>query len=197
MSPAVFNVVFGVLGGLTALGQFIAQKLSKRYGRLQVIIPMTLVGVAATGLMGALKPLYTNAFVMIPLFMVRCTLMWSTGALEGSIVADYTPKSTRARWKALNSVTSAGWSGSAALGGWLIDKYGYGPCFVVTAIFQASAIPLMVLLLPHVAMETDLADAIDRRHGAEGGPTPMRSPMPVRSPIQTPLLRAQSTGKDK
>merc|ERR1719422_461711 len=40
VSPATVNVVFGVLGGLTALAQFLAQKASKRYGRLQVIIPL-------------------------------------------------------------------------------------------------------------------------------------------------------------
>eukprot|EP00409_Alexandrium_fundyense_P006844 CAMPEP_0195048144 /NCGR_PEP_ID=MMETSP0347-20130606/43642_1 /TAXON_ID=2932 /ORGANISM="Alexandrium fundyense, Strain CCMP1719" /LENGTH=38 /DNA_ID= /DNA_START= /DNA_END= /DNA_ORIENTATION= len=38
--------------------------------------------------------------------------MWSTGALKGSVIADYTPKSQRARWKALESITAMGWSGS-------------------------------------------------------------------------------------
>ena len=29
-------------------------------------------------------------------------------------------KATRGRWKALSSISVAGWSGSAAVGGWLI-----------------------------------------------------------------------------
>ena len=63
----------------------------------------------------------------------------------GSIIADYTPKArrhvadlsprlphvhvaayrqaTRGRWKALSSVAVVGWSGSAAVGGWLIETW--------------------------------------------------------------------------
>merc|ERR1712037_627695 len=85
--------------------------------------------------------------------------MWSVGALEGSVVADYTPKATRGRWKALNSVTGLGFSGSAALGGWIIDAYGYGPCFVITACFQALSVPLLLSLWNVVAMESEIADA--------------------------------------
>lgn len=194
VSPATINVVFAALGGFTAVGTLIVQKLAKRFGRLEVIIPCFTIGVVCTMLMGALRDFYTNAYVMIPLFILRCTMMWSTGPLQGSIVADYTPKSTRARWKALNSVTAAGWSGSAAVGGWLIDQYGYGPCFVITAIFQAISIPFLIILLPHVAKETDLADAMDRRHAGEGGRLGTPS---GHTPILTPLLRQLSAGKQE
>merc|ERR1719203_420268 len=155
-----------------------AQKAAKRFGRLEVVIPCTIVGVSATFLLGALSPFYEMPFVMMPLFVIRCTVMWSISAVEGSIVADYTPKSQRGRWKALNSITSAGWSGSAALGGWLIDQYGYGPCFVITAIFQASSIPLLFLILPHVAKETDPADALAKRNAVaeEAAAVPKMTP---------------------
>merc|ERR1712232_564502 len=85
---------------------------------------------------------------------------WSVGALEGSIIADYTPKATRARWKALNAVSGMGFSGSAALGGWIIDRYGFGPCFMLTACFQASALPLLFSLRRVVALESDIADTV-------------------------------------
>lgn len=71
---------------------------------------------------------------------------WSCTPLLGSIIADYTPKAwhggdlspgipghllsqrrrrqaTRGRWKALSSVAVVGWSGSAAVGGWLIETW--------------------------------------------------------------------------
>merc|ERR1711988_1476270 len=128
--------MFGSLSAFTVVGTLLASRASKRWGRLQVVIPCLTGGVAATMILGLARDYYTTASVMMPLFIARCTLMWSVMALQGSIVADYTPKSQRGRWKALNSITGMGWSGSAAVGGWLIDRWGYGVCFTITAAFQ-------------------------------------------------------------
>jgi hypothetical protein len=51
---------------------------------------------------------------------------------------DFVPKERRAAWNALESVTSFGWSGSAAFGGWLIHSFG----------FQASPTPYSCTALP-------------------------------------------------
>jgi hypothetical protein len=63
---------------------------------------------------------------------------------------DFVPKSTRARWKSLESVSAVGWAGSAALGGFLADKYNYAGTFLITAGIQAFAtcigIPLMCVV---------------------------------------------------
>ena len=48
-----------------------------------------------------------------------------TYPVEESILMDYVPKNTRARWKSLESVSQFGWCGSALAGGLLADKYGY------------------------------------------------------------------------
>eukprot|EP00435_Cladocopium_sp_Y103_P015959 s4495_g3.t4 len=97
--------------------------------------------------------------VMLPIFLTRCICMWSCTPLLGSIIADYTPKATRGRWKALSSVAVVGWSGSAAVGGWLIDHTGFGVTFVITACFQTCSIPIMCILLPLVAKESELLAA--------------------------------------
>jgi hypothetical protein len=49
---------------------------------------------------------------------------------------DFVPKERRAKWKALESIGSLGWSGSAVLGGWLADKYDYSTTFLITIGFQ-------------------------------------------------------------
>eukprot|EP00928_Gymnodinium_smaydae_P055449 TRINITY_DN38990_c0_g1_i1.p1 TRINITY_DN38990_c0_g1~~TRINITY_DN38990_c0_g1_i1.p1 ORF type:complete len:490 (+),score=100.30 TRINITY_DN38990_c0_g1_i1:91-1560(+) len=189
LSPGLVNATFASLSGFTVVATLMAQKAAKRYGRLEVIIPCTTLAVIATFMMGIARPFYTNAYIMIPLFVVRCTLMWSCSALKGSVVADYTPKSTRGRWKALSSITAMGWSGSAAVGGWLIDKYGYGDCFVITSLFQALAIPMLVVLLPHVAKETELTKALENKIA------PLPSPVKPESILSTPntrVLRSRS-----
>merc|ERR1719359_648275 len=101
--------------------------------------------------------IYNLPYITLPIFMLRCTSQWSVSALLGSIMADYTPKSQRGRWKALGSITAMSWSGSAAVGGWLIDTFGYGPTFVITGCLQVSMIPLWCILLPLVAKESELA----------------------------------------
>ncbi len=49
---------------------------------------------------------------------------------------DFVPKRSRAAWNSLEAVTSFGWSGSAAVGGWLIHRYGFQVTFLVTATMQ-------------------------------------------------------------
>jgi len=167
MSPSLVNVTYASMGGFMSLATIVVQRVSKRIGRLEVIIPSLILGVLSTGLLGALKPFYTQPWVMIPLFIVRFVMMNSSNALQYSITADYTPKNMRARFMALSSISMFSWSGSAFVGGWLIDQYGYGPCFVITALFQACAIPFFFIIYPHVAKETDLTDAVEARRAAE------------------------------
>ena len=81
-----------------------------------------------------------------------------TYPLNESILMDYVPKNERARWKSLDSVVSFGWCGSAALGGWLTDKYDYTYTFFITAIIQGIGIICFLPLVPLVPRkEQDLA----------------------------------------
>ena len=43
---------------------------------------------------------------------------------------------SRARWNSLDGVLIFGWSGSALLGGILVDKYGFDVTFCITALMQ-------------------------------------------------------------
>eukprot|EP00439_Symbiodinium_sp_Y106_P063968 s1172_g9.t7 len=101
-------------------------------------------------------------FVMLPVFLLRCCSMWGASPLLGSIIADYTPKAQRGRWKALGSITAMGWSGSAAVGGALIDHFGYGITFAITGCMQSLALPTMCSLMPLVAKESELLAAAER-----------------------------------
>lgn len=177
MPPSVVNMVYASLGLVMACANILAQRISKKIGRLEVIIPSLIIGVGCTGLMGALKPFYTVKWVMIPLFIGRMAFMNGVNAIQYSITADYTPKSQRARFMALQSIAGFSWSGSAFVGGWLIDQYGYGPCFVITSIFQGCAIPFFFLMYAHVATESDLTDAIEARKAAEEKASGLRTAM--------------------
>merc|ERR1712061_608463 len=95
----------------------------------------------------------------LSIFVLRCVSMWSCGPLLGSVIADYTPKTTRGRWKAATSVIQASWSGSAWFGGILLDNLGFGPTFVITACMQATVLPIWFTLIPIVAKESEILAA--------------------------------------
>ena len=63
---------------------------------------------------------------------------------------DFVAKEHRAKWNSLEAVTSFGWSGSAALGGWLIHQYGFQTVFFATAVAQLGGWLCSLLLIPMV-----------------------------------------------
>ena len=53
--------------------------------------------------------------------------------LQKSVLMDYVPKRNRGKWNSAENLLVTFWTGSAALGGWLIHAYSYQICFIVTA----------------------------------------------------------------
>ena len=80
-----------------------------------------------------------KVLLLSAIYLVRTCLMNCTYPVEQSILMDFVPKATRARWTSLDSVSSFGWCGSAALGGIIADKYDYSTTFFATAGMQALA----------------------------------------------------------
>ncbi len=68
--------------------------------------------------------------------------------LRRSILMDHVPKEFRARWNALEGLAVFSWSGSAVLGGYLIDAYDYRTCFFITSFVYFAGLALELFLLP-------------------------------------------------
>ena len=77
---------------------------------------------------------------------------------QKSILNDYVKKEERGFWNALESITRVGWSGSAMVGGVIVNRFGFGWSFGLTAGMQALAWCIRCALLPLVP-----------RHEADGG----------------------------
>jgi MFS family permease len=84
--------------------------------------------------------------------LVRMAAANSTRPLVRAILMEHVPKRHRAKVNALDSVRTFSWSGSAALGGLLIERYGFGDTFLITAAVKLAA---MVPLLPLLTMVED------------------------------------------
>ena len=89
--------------------------------------------------------------------------------LVESILMDFVPKEERARWKSLESVAAFGWCGSAALGGWLADKYDYTYTFLITALLQTFGYLVFSSLIPLVPRQEGAGGPSNQRFSRDGG----------------------------
>lgn len=71
----------------------------------------------------------------------------ATRPLVRSVLMDCVPRQHRGKVNAIDSIRTFSWSGSAAAGGWLIEKYGFQATFLITACIKLLAfLPLFPLL---------------------------------------------------
>ena len=106
------------------------------------------------------------------LYLVRTWVMNCTSGLTKSILNDYVSKKRRAKWNGLESVNIFSWSGSAALGGVLIDTIGYRGTFLITAAMQGTSALLLSTITPLVHMKRRTPKTVAGPADAEAPPTP-------------------------
>ena len=100
-------------------------------------------------------------WVIIVAYLVRTALMNSTKPLTKSVLMDFVPKSQRGRWQSLKSVNAATWSGSAVVGGYLIDRFGFAKgIFATTAVLQGITILPLLRIRHLVNLEGDHAKVL-------------------------------------
>ena len=161
LTPAQVQVVFALVPLFMVAMAVLAQKVSVTFGRVQCILVFRILGITLLGTMVYLaEVLHVESWhSMVPLYLVRTSLMNSAYPLTESILMDNVPRDRRARWKSLESVLQFGWCGSALVGGWIADNYksnghdGYAQTFAVTAIMQFTGCLIYCLLLPLVPKE--------------------------------------------
>ena len=156
LGPATVSAVYiaGPLG--VSACAILAQRASLLLGRLQVTLLCKFVGVGLLVLIGRLD-LHTPhaSLYILPIYLTRTWLMNCTAGLTKSVLNDYVPKKSRGKWNALESLNVFSWSGSALLGGLLIDRFGYQTTFLLTATLQGISALCLLPLLALVHAERD------------------------------------------
>ena len=174
LSPVWVNLIYIVQPFSITCMSFLAQRCSLTVGRVGMRLLTGYSGVMLMGMLVCLRPYWTQAHVIVPICIIRAALMNCNTAIYQSIMMDYVPKSRRGRWTALGSVASFGWSGSAFVGGLVVDAYGYGVTFLATASLQLLGISCWLLLLGSVREEKA---AVERRQQKKNGDQTPPSPM--------------------
>eukprot|EP00239_Pterosperma_sp_CCMP1384_P011720 CAMPEP_0197862120 /NCGR_PEP_ID=MMETSP1438-20131217/38634_1 /TAXON_ID=1461541 /ORGANISM="Pterosperma sp., Strain CCMP1384" /LENGTH=593 /DNA_ID=CAMNT_0043479557 /DNA_START=697 /DNA_END=2478 /DNA_ORIENTATION=- len=162
MSPAEVQTIYFIVPIVMAMCSDMGVKISKYVGRSQTSVLLRLIGLACFGGMVILYHLNVNRWLVVVLYVVRTAFMNSTYPIDEGILMDYVPKNQRARWKALESVASFGWCGSAMIGGVIADKKGYTFTFLVTITMQFTA-TMIFSLLTTVVSKTTVDDVRQRR----------------------------------
>jgi MFS family permease len=152
MTPSQVQVVYCVVPVVMVITSTLGSKLAASgFGRVQTTLLFSCLGVSLLYCMVFFKSyLDAHPFALVPIYVLRTSLMNASYPLTESILMDYVPKEERGRWKSLDSVASFGWCGSAALGGMIADKYDYTRTFLITAILQTIGTAVWALLLPLV-----------------------------------------------
>lgn len=155
LSPVQVQILYIVAPVLQACLMKSGQYISQQWGRCQVTILHRWIGIACMFLMIGLAHGFDGnhnhdyyRWLICVIYILRTGFMNSTSPLTKSLLMDSVPAQERGRWTALESVNTFSWSGSAFLGGVLVQVDGILFNFIITATLQFLAtIPIVLLIL--------------------------------------------------
>lgn len=121
ISPAALCCIFCVYPLCVSLAMSGCQKLSNYTGRAQASFVFQCGGILMLLLMTCVNHLPT----LIVIFMIRGQLQNAACPVDRSILMDYIPSRHRGKWSSIATLTNMTWSGSAVIGGYLVDQHSY------------------------------------------------------------------------
>ena len=132
---------------LSVFSPTLCLKLASLFGRPKTIVLVRIVEPVALFVMGFITD---NVYFVAGTFVVFLGLPIGSKAIEKAVLMDYSPKRSRGRWNALESVNRVSWAGSAALGGILATYAGWIPVFASSGFFVGLSVLTMSGLLTFV-----------------------------------------------
>ena len=151
MSPTQVQLIYVIVPIVMAVCSHCGTLVASTFGRVQTSLILQLSGVFFLMAMAVFHHyLDQHKVFLVPIYVIRTALMNAPYPLMESVLMDNVPKHERARWKSLEAISGLGWCGSAALGGYLSDRWDYTVTFFITACIQLAGTLLLVLLLPLV-----------------------------------------------
>lgn len=147
LSPVSLCILLAVVPACLTAASMAARCISRHAGRVQTIAAFKATGVCLLLLLATRRGLWRRQALVMAVYVLRTSAMNATYPLEKSIVMDYSPSDQRGRWNSLDAVTAFGWSGSALLGGWIIQWHGFATVFLATACMQLVSLGMLSVLV--------------------------------------------------
>ena len=147
MSPIEVNIVLFFAYFFVSLFSYFARLSAERLGRVNTLLLFQVSGSLLLTSMYAMSighdlkepgqvPSWRNKLFIAPIYLTRTALMNATRPIKRAMLMENVPRNERGVWSAFESLRRFGWSGSAIVGGFLMDKYGYGVTFLATSLIQ-------------------------------------------------------------
>ncbi len=151
LAPIAVQLIMGFTSIFTGLASLMAQRFSLNHGRAKMIFIVQ--GVATLCLF--VIAFYPPLLLLIPIFIIRGSLMNASQPLSRSILMDVVPKKHRGKVNSFQALSwGLFWNISAAMGGFLIgDNNNYQLCFLITASVYVIGTALILLIIPFVVKE--------------------------------------------
>ena len=148
LTPVHVNVLYLLLACLQFLNLHYVKYISTVIGRMWSGIIWQTICVSAFTVLTFLRNYWDVWYVVAPLWLLRKTFGGSWSGIRKSVLMDYVQPQDRIFWLSLDAIRNVGWSGTAVLGGFLIDHYGYGETFIFTAGLQYLGTLFWTMILP-------------------------------------------------
>lgn len=153
--PVSVQLIMGFTFIFTGLASLLAQKYSMNSGRAGMIFLVQAIATICLFLIA----LYPAIWILIPVFILRGSLMNASQPLSRSILMDVVPKRHRGKVNSFQALAwGLFWNMSAAIGGFLVGKdNNFRLCFLITAsVYVIGTLPIL-LLIPLVAKENQIS----------------------------------------
>lgn len=142
-SPTELQGLFTVYCLAFAVFTWLCEKVAGRIGRVQSAMLFSLGGVSCLFALAYLD----NIIMVILVFILRGALQNSIYPIDRSMLMDFVPSDQRGRWNSIESISAMTWSGSAVIGGYMMDSHDYRYTFVITAWIYLFACVMRLPLL--------------------------------------------------
>jgi MFS family permease len=153
LQPISVQLIMGSLAILTGIAGIISQRLSKNKGRVQMIFAFELAATICLFIIATYPPIW----LLIPIFLLRGSLMNGAEPLSRSILMDIVPKKHRGKVNSIQTIAwGLFWNFSAVIGGYLVgdvEPYNFRLNFLVTASVYVFGVFLLIFIFRKVTSE--------------------------------------------
>ena len=150
LSPAATASVFAASPLLIAAASAAAVPAARRVGRAVLSMALGLSGTAAIFVL-ALPRMPTG--LAIAVYLLRTALMNAGQPIDRAILMDVVAARDRGKWSSVENLTSFTWTGSAVLGGFLVQRFSFRTTFFITGCLYVLGTLLRALVIPLTAGE--------------------------------------------
>eukprot|EP00937_MAST-01D_sp_MAST-1D-sp2_P001856 g1856.t1 len=166
MGPIATTAIYPISTVFLSLFTAMVQRLSRRVGRVNASMLSRGTGISLLVCMALLRRWWSNVWLMCALYVLRNALNNAPYPLLKSVLMDYVSKGSRGKVNSLESISQFGWSGSAIVGGVLLDRDGFQAVFFVTAAMQFISWA-MLFSLRGVVVDEEHASACARKPNSD------------------------------